>query len=224
MSTLIISDTHFTPQFDAHFCAQLTRLIESHDHVVLNGDFWDGYRATFESFLRSPWQALFRPLLERHAIYIYGNHDSSEMCTADTGRFSVRQLATYELHAGGQTFVIEHGHRLTQHLFARASQWLPTALSRFLYSSYMVLMAQPSSVRSWLLRQEEQRNLAGDRAIRQFLDAHPNASDTWLVTGHTHIPRLAHGQRYANSGRCGGKHPTYLVVHDDGDIELGKLA
>ncbi len=75
MKTIIFSDAHLTNRFDEPTYRFLENMILSADKIIINGDFWDGEVVSFNQFINSKWQKLFPLLLERKAVYIYGNHD-----------------------------------------------------------------------------------------------------------------------------------------------------
>ena len=112
MKTLIISDTHLYHVFDKRKFFLLKKLFSSVDQVILNGDFWDGYRTTFDTFVSSPWKELFPLLKKKGAIYIYGNHDRKNFSDERTSLFSIIQKSNHLLTVDKQTYHIEHGHLL----------------------------------------------------------------------------------------------------------------
>ena len=112
MRTLIISDTHLTHRFDERKYYFLEKLISSYDHVILNGDFWDGYTTTFDKFVNSKWSGLFPLLKAKNAIYLFGNHDQERYTDERVNLFSVEQKKSHTIEIGIDTYHIEHGHVL----------------------------------------------------------------------------------------------------------------
>ena len=63
MKTLIISDTHLYHVFDKRKFFLLKKLFSSVDQVILNGDFWDGYRTRqYQSRPLGRYAAALKPL------------------------------------------------------------------------------------------------------------------------------------------------------------------
>src|SRR3982750_365904 len=96
MKTLIFSDSHLYGRFEETKFKFMWYLINSVDHVIINGDFWDGYIIDFNEFLATPWNELFPLLKERRSIYIYGNHDIVPPTDPRASLFSARQLDRYQ--------------------------------------------------------------------------------------------------------------------------------
>jgi len=112
MKTLIFSDCHLGEKFDEEKYRFLKKIIESVDRVIINGDFWEGYEMTFDSFIESKWNLLFPALLKKKAVYIYGNHDKKEFANKKLNLFSVKQTNRYKFASGEKTFYVEHGDRI----------------------------------------------------------------------------------------------------------------
>lgn len=112
MRTLVISDTHLDSAFDTKKFNFLKKIIKKADRVIINGDFWEGYKITFDTFVNSPWKKLFPLLKEKKAIYLYGNHDKESYVDKRVNLFSVKQAKRYRFTSGKNTFFLEHGDRL----------------------------------------------------------------------------------------------------------------
>src|SRR5690606_17718607 len=100
MQTIIFSDTHLSSRVYRKKLRYLQAVIETADRVVILGDFWDGFLTDFDRFLRSGWRVLFPMLLERQAIYLYGNHDRSQWSDERVSLFSVEQGLSHTLSIG----------------------------------------------------------------------------------------------------------------------------
>ncbi|MBI4226199.1 metallophosphoesterase family protein, partial [Candidatus Roizmanbacteria bacterium] len=111
MKILIFSDSHLTENFEEKKFNFLKKIIQQSDSVIINGDFWDGYRTTFDRFISSDWNKLFPLLKSKKTVYIHGNHDRETYIDQNASLFSDLQTHTYRLQLNGKVFIIEHGHR-----------------------------------------------------------------------------------------------------------------
>ena len=112
MKILIISDTHLGEHFEEKKFNLLRKIIAGVDKVIINGDFWEGYTTSFDTFIKSPWKRLFPYLLKRKAIYLYDNHDKKEYVNDKVKLFSVQQAKAYSFRSGNKKFFVEHGDRI----------------------------------------------------------------------------------------------------------------
>lgn len=71
MKTLIFSDTHLTSKVHKKTFSFLEDLISQVDKVIINGDFWDSYKTSFDEFIDSGRKKLFDLLLQKDAIYLF---------------------------------------------------------------------------------------------------------------------------------------------------------
>lgn len=78
MRTLIFSDTHLGKKFSKRECNYLIDLFSKFDQIMINGDFWDEKKISFDAFMTSPSGLLFPTLKAKKAIYIHGNHDPAD--------------------------------------------------------------------------------------------------------------------------------------------------
>ncbi len=112
MRTLIFSDSHLNLPFEEKKFNFLRHVIEDADQVIINGDFWEGYKMTFDQFINSPWKHLFPLLKKRKTVYMFGNHDKKIYSDKRANLFSVIQTNRFELKLNGKTLIFEHGNRL----------------------------------------------------------------------------------------------------------------
>ncbi|OIP57920.1 MAG: hypothetical protein AUK12_01115 [Candidatus Levybacteria bacterium CG2_30_37_29] len=110
MKILIFSDTHLGTEFEEKKYDFLSRIISSVDHVIIAGDFYEGFVISFDEFIKSRWQGLFPLLKSKETVYVYGNHDKDKE-DERVKLFSDLTTRQYVFHTNGKTFVVEHGDR-----------------------------------------------------------------------------------------------------------------
>lgn len=213
MKILVISDTHLTDEFEESKFNYLLRLFTSVDRIILNGDFWEGYMISFDSFVNSPWKKLFPILKQKKTMYIYGNHDQKSYCDNRVNLFSTKQTTIYSIKLSGKKFIFEHGHSLLpvythiEHLLKSVGRFaIP-----FLRFGYNFLLS-----------------LFGDRFIdiyfRRFNRILKKSlvnvdSDTYYIFGHTHFPELDLIHHFADSGANMFGFGQYLII-SNGEIKM----
>lgn len=210
---LIFSDTHLTHQSDARKLRFLMRIINKADHVIINGDFWDGDLTSAEQFAKAPfWQPLFRLLRDKKAIYLYGNHDTVCACNGIEDTFSMTHQQTFDFEQNGQAFHCEHGNAMNQSM-ERMLKYLPRPIMGFF-----------SLTDSILTRILGRRYLAlysvTNNRMKNWQKNHID-NGTYMICGDSHLAELSPHQRYANSGSIRGGIGSYLLIRD-GKIELRK--
>jgi len=208
MKTLIVSDIHLRGVFDKKKYLYLEKLFSSVDHIILNGDFWDGYRTTFDRFISSEWSGLFPLLKSKSSIYLYGNHDQKQFNDERTSLFSVEQKDSHILEVGSVTYHIEHGHLLcpsidiTYHLSKRLLNYV-----NMFFQFIEYIFAHLGSPHNILLK-------ATNKTIKKKLKT--TQFPHWYLCGHTHLAELDKLIKFANSGYIQYGHATYLIVDSSG--------
>lgn len=157
MKVLIFSDSHLSNSFDQLLFEKLTEVITKVDLVVINGDFFDGYVCTIKDFTQSEWRKLFPYLLDKNAIYIFGNHDTKEMTGEEARKFSTKQVDKFELKLGKKELTITHGHRFAPEFNAKHPR-----LAKYFVRFYPILY--------WF---SKNRGLLGN-IYRRFMAGHYN--------------------------------------------------
>lgn len=109
MRTVIFSDTHLTHRFDRKTYEYLVKILTQADQIIINGDFWDADTTTFDMFINSAWQPLFKLLKDKKTLYLYGNHDAEKFADKRVNFFSVEQKKQLFMKVGKHTLRIEHG-------------------------------------------------------------------------------------------------------------------
>src|SRR3989338_10652126 len=202
MRTIIFSDSHLTEKFDLLKFNFLTRIIELADKVVINGDFWDGYVTSFDRFVNSEWKKLFPLLKSKKTIYLYGNHDSSDLSDARVNLFSSFQDTSYFIKSGDFNFKIEHGHNFVQY---SDKKW-PLVLVRLITIFY--------NLNHFIKFRFQKKQL-----LELYRDLNINfkkrfTAENFLITGHTHGAEISLAKRFANSGFIQWGYGSYLVLED----------
>jgi predicted phosphodiesterase len=111
MKILLFSDTHLFKKFEEKKFKFLKKIISGSDKVIILGDFWDNSLISFDEFIKSDWNNLFPLLKEKHAVYVYGNHDKKEFSDERVSLFSDTQAERYAFEIDGKLFAVEHGDR-----------------------------------------------------------------------------------------------------------------
>lgn len=214
MSTLIISDTHLCEPFDQKKCDYLQRLFESHDQIILNGDFWEGYWYTFEEFLHSKWSALFPILKAKKAIYIYGNHDRETYSDSRRELFCSWSGWRYEKTYGDTHYIFEHGNRLAlkfdeKHHMQRVGRLLFTP-------AYFLEMA---IVKVFGLAFFHAMFGKLNKQIKAHLKKELKPGEVF-VCGHTHVQERSLKSQFVNTGVNKYGFSEYGVIDGKGDIAV----
>lgn len=209
MKTVIISDVHLNHHFDEKKFLFLKELISSCDRIILNGDFWDGYRTTFDKFLASQWKQLFPLLIKKKSLYLYGNHDQKRYSDKRVSLFSVEQKDSHEITVNKTIYHIEHGHLLA-HSIDIEYPFIPRSLLYILNNvaqRFEYVFTHVNSPHNVLLRYINARTKKKLRAM-----AFPN----WYLCGHTHYSEIDKKNKFANSGFIQFGKASYLIVDSSG--------
>lgn len=211
MKTIVFSDTHLSSRRYRKKFDYLCSIIEPADRVIIMGDFWDGFLTSFDKFVNSRWSALFPLLLEREAIYLYGNHDRPQWSDSRVSLFSVAQASSHKLSAGNLTLYLTHGHTVFTSLedqFPVLNHSLPLRLGANIDVLHKLV---------WGKRFLQQDRNSNDVARRWAAEHLPE--NEILVCGHRHYPEIDIANRMINTGFIGVGYGNYLRI--DGDtIEL----
>ncbi|MCX6733162.1 MAG: metallophosphoesterase family protein [Candidatus Roizmanbacteria bacterium] len=208
MKTLIISDVHLTHRFDEKKFIFLKYLLSSVDQVILNGDFWDGYRTTFDLFLNSQWNQLFPLLRAKKTVYLYGNHDQQKFSDKRVSQFSFIQKENHKIKTKDVTYHIEHGHLLCPSI----DLIYPLSKKSLFYINFffqkiehiLTILRSPHNI---LLKHENAK-------IKRCLSS--VQFPYWYICGHTHYAELDMKNKFANSGSIQFGQATYLIIDSSG--------
>lgn len=216
---LVFSDTHLAKRFKPAKFEALERIISQADQVIINGDFWDGDTTSFDNFINSKWQQLFPLLKSKQTHYLFGNHDSANKSDKRIYQFADRASENLTKTINGQKFFFSHGH-LLEPGFATNSplskyRWA-RALARFLVAQIerigIKLFGAPFS-NIFFYRKKE---------TRRVLDLVEKDPDIIYISGHTHLPFINPWHNYVNSGFIDYGLAHYLLIDEQGEIELCK--
>ncbi len=215
--TIAFSDIHLSQHFNEAKFIALSSVITQADQVIINGDFWDSYETTFDQFLNSPWKQLFPLLKSRHAVYLYGNHDSEASCDHRVSLFSDAQSDHYRY----QNLYFCHGHQLhpgLSRLESSSSFPLLHKLSQ-LIKSIENFLAPPSPY--LIAKLFFYRQLDNFPLINYAKTKLP--PDQILVCGHTHSPYFSLKDRYINLGDVISHRLSYLEINHSNKLKLVRL-
>jgi len=182
-------------------------MILSADTVIINGDFWDSYFVSFEEFLNSEWQKLFSLLKQKHAVYIYGNHDPQAKISKGYLQFADKAAAFFEFKSGGRTFYVEHGDRLSKPLQDRLS-WLKLPLFIKKVHNFSEYLSAK------MLKNRTPANYFKARSL--FARARKGKEkEVALVLAHSHLPVKDDKNNNYGTGYIGYGYGSYLLVTED---------
>jgi len=208
MKTLIISDTHLYDAFDERKYIFLKNLFASVDAIVLNGDFWDAYRTSFDAFISSPWNKLFPLLKAKKTIYLYGNHDQKRYSDNRTAFFSIIQKENHIIMIDGFEYQIEHGHMLQKSI--DLAYPLPRKVWYYLSQIFQRLehiLNIIGSPHQCILQKQNKK-------IKEMLQAQKVKKG--YICGHTHYAEVDIKNKFANSGFVQFGKASYLIVDTSG--------
>lgn len=209
MKYLIFSDSHLSDSFDNNKFKFLKNIINNSDRVIINGDFWEGYDFTIEEFINSKWNNLFKLLIAKKAIYLYGNHDKKEYSNDKAHAFSVKQTKKYTLKLGKYTFYLEHGDRIVPE-WDKYFKRMPRFINKILYyvEKTLVTLFEMRVVGILYKRFNEKMIEKVAKKLKE---------NEFLVCGHSHFMEFDKKNHFINSG---------IIKHGIGQyitIENGKI-
>jgi predicted phosphodiesterase len=212
MKTVIFSDTHLSGRVQRKKFHYLMNVIESADRVIIAGDLWDGFLTDFDGFLRSGWRRLFQPLLDRKAVYLYGNHDRIEWSDDRVKFFSVEQHMEVGLQVGSHKFLVTHGDTIHTSLEMK----FPVILHPSLQKTAPLRVAASVDILHKIvfgkrfLNKENNMNAPMIQWAREKVEP-----PTILVCGHSHYPEFLLEDRYINLGFNFAGFGSYLLIEND---------
>ena len=208
MKTVVISDTHLSSKVYPKKYNYLKNIIEDADKVIIAGDFWDGFLVSFDDFINSKWQSLFPLLLEKQAVYLYGNHDRPEWCDERVSLFSVENGMSTTLSLHEQMYHITHGHTIfvsKEEQYPIFNHAIPLRIGSFIDVTHKFLFGDR------FLKEGNSINSSLADWVRDNLD-----EDHLLITGHSHYPEMNLAGRFLNSGFIGLGYGNYITIDANG--------
>ena len=202
---IAFSDTHLTKKFDKRKFNFLLKIIKKAKAVRILGDFWEGHEITFDEFLESEWNGLFKHL-QKKTVYIYGNHDPEYLSDKRVSLFCKKATITFKEKIGKQKYEYQHGHLIAPTLEMKRPI-IKKKLFRLLheyFDRFGVKMLGPRFFK---------KGLIGNRKLLNYARSDKKRI---LVCGHTHYQTIK--ENYANTGFVNGGHGQYLVITDSGCV------
>jgi len=217
---LILSDTHLTRHFDKRKFKFLIDTISDSDWVIINGDFWDSWFTNFDGFVQSEWKRLFPYLLEKKAIYIFGNHDLKEKTDNRVGLFSVKSVDSFDIKTKTKTYHIEHGRRILELENDRFLIMYSRVMQTFekIHFSLVFYFLNLFEIIGYSIFGKNIARRSKFAKNRNLLLKNSKRKD-WLLCGDTHCPEIDMIKKFANSGCILHGHASYLIV-DRGEVSL----
>lgn len=219
MKTLVFSDTHFTTKFDKKRFVRLKDLIEACDHVVINGDLFEGMTTSFTEFVNSRWNELFPLLKAKNAVYVYGNHDDKALSDARVLTFCDKAVDEYTLDTKTQTYHFKHGQEF---LFPKYSEKRHLADLQKAGGFYMKAhIALATFIQKTLFTFFGPKILPNSfNHIPQEVRAKIGNPNHLLVCGHTHRPHYDKTCNFMDIGFFNYGWANYLLIDDEGKFEF----
>ena len=213
MKILILGDTHLTKDFDKEKYIKLSNVISSADRIILNGDFWDGYKISFDEFLNSEWNKLFPLLKQKKTIYLIGNHD--EKIDDRTSLFSEICTDKYDLKVGDTKYHIEHGNLIAPTLEEHFTnsffrKFLSSIGSLFERTGLLIIGDEFAKIQTHL-----------NKKMKKWKHEHLEEND-YLICGHSHLKEFSIKDKYVNGGTMTNNYFQYVEITPN-NIELKEL-
>lgn len=218
MSLLVISDTHLHSPVSQKKFRFLKDLINDPEYtsVIINGDFWEGYGIKFDHFMRSQWRELFPLLKQKHAVYIYGNHDKRSFSDDRIYEFCDVATERYEIDIGPSHFIFEHGHRIAWKIDAQLHIVRPNTWSFWFFELLQTIYIYIVGAKGfWILFGKFNNQIK--RHLRSELLDEPNHV---FVCGHTHCAEIDLPAKFVNGGIFKYGYAQYLTISDTGEVKL----
>lgn len=208
MKILVFSDTHLTDKFDKKQYIFLKNRFERVDQIIINGDLWDGQLISLDTFIASPWKALFPLLKDKKTIYIYGNHDKERFNDKRIRLFSDKQGTNYKFKSGKYIFFIEHGNKF----YPFHDDTFPDKkVSRFMVAFLAFLESVSLRVLGNFLHKLAFKQF--NTVIKNKLPRHLKANEIY-VCGHTHFAEIDLEHQFINTGLIQHGVAQYLIVEN----------
>jgi UDP-2,3-diacylglucosamine pyrophosphatase LpxH len=226
MRVLIFSDTHLSHKFESRKFTYLSKIISRSDRVIINGDFWDGERTSFEKFINSEWKKLFPLLLERKTVYLHGNHDPAKLCDSRIRQFCTANNDEYEFNADNRSYLVQHGDRIvhsSQPGIIKVYSALMASLTKaHLYSLVQKFIRGTMRLGYFVLGAEFMTTTSiAKNNNRVMKNLHRPSDKVWLICSDTHFPEIDLREKFINTGCILYGHASYLRINN-GKMELIK--
>jgi predicted phosphodiesterase len=201
---IIISDLHLSHDFEEELFNKIKQVLSKADHIIINGDFWDDSKTTFEKFVNSKWNQLFPMLKEKNTIYLFGNHDPKYRTDERASLFSIEQKDFHEINFKDKQLYITHGQEIS------LTTKLAMLISR-IHPKIVHYLAYPLGI--WQKKASKNPNsLTAKKLNKVFKNKIKNKV---LIMGHTHVPELDLNNNYINTGYFFKEKQYYLEISED---------
>lgn len=214
-NVLVFSDTHLYLPFDEKKFNFLKKIISESDQVIINGDFFDDYMISFEEFINSPWNKLFPLLKNRHAIYIFGNHDQQKFSDSRFNLFSDLQVPNYSLTTIHYSLLFSHGsefRKTADLLVPKSFKPLVSFVIRMAHI-FRQVMVNIFGRNFFRLRFAYRNITTSQKAVKTIKD------NEFIIIGHNHWGEVDEMKRFACDGAILYGFAQYLTI----DSDTGKL-
>lgn len=215
MHILVLSDTHLSNHFEPAKYNTLKALIEQADHVIINGDFWEGYEMTFDEFLKTKWVDLFPYLKSKKAIYVFGNHDKHKFSDRRIESFCEASTEQHLMQINGIHFIFEHGHRYAHKLDGIFHIERPLKIEQTIVEWMQKMIIRIFGARGMWLLFSRFNQIIKLKARNEFEKYTPYRH----ISGHTHCAEVDITHSFANSGFSKYGYIQYLTIDEKGIIE-----
>ncbi|MCR4312872.1 MAG: metallophosphoesterase, partial [Candidatus Roizmanbacteria bacterium] len=210
MNILVFSDTHLYLPFDQIKFDFLKKIISQSGQVIINGDFFDDYMISFDEFINSPWNQLFPLLKNKHAVYIFGNHDQQKFSDKRMNLFSDIQAPYYHLSSSNYHLVFTHGHqfRKTADLSIKNILNIMPIVNLVMNIAHFFRQVMVNIFgRNFLRFRFAYRNIATKRkAIKTIKE------NEFIIIGHNHWAEVDEKNRFACCGAILYGFAQYLTI------------
>lgn len=211
MKTLVFSDSHLSLPFDEKKYRFLQSIISDADHVIVNGDLWEGFFMTFSQFVESPYRHLFPLLKKKRTIYIHGNHDDDIFCDERVYRFCDVSTDTHTMQVNGSRLVFKHGDEFAPILENNRSSPLPPTTQKI---SRLIQISEQAIVRKLGRKAMSQTHGRFNKMIKKRMKKTLAATDI-LVCGHTHFSEFSPEKQFINTGLVKYGLGQYMLIEGD---------
>lgn len=213
MKLLIFSDTHLTEKEEPNKLKLLQKIINWADEIIINGDFWDGYKTEFNKFYTSGWKVLF-PQLKKKAYYNWGNHDHKLLADSKITTICKEFNQSTTIQSGEITIKTEHGNRLIP-LFDEKNNYDPLNIRhKKTLNLLQLLIDTVFNINIDIFKNTYFRY----KTLELKKKIQPKKNFLYAF-GHTHFPMLDLKNSFANSGFIHYGFASFITA-EDGKIKL----
>lgn len=215
MYILVLSDTHLDTTFEPTKYEKLKLLIEKADHVILNGDFWEGYGITFDELCNTEWTKLFPLLKSKKTVYVFGNHDKAEFSDQRIYQFCDKATEQYRMQIQNIDFIFEHGHRFATKIDGILKLEKPPRIGFFITEWMQKKIVQLTGPKGMWILFGKLNHMVKSRTHKEFGG---NGAYRYIC-GHTHCIEVDTFRHFANSGFSKYGYLQYLTIDEKGVIK-----